>query len=162
MCTKLYKIIGDSLKNDNQIDVWILFIRFWIYYKARNLDYLHINIWSPAIYTLAIGDIVSNQTLPNPIVEQTGGHISQGSADLATFTGKTCFMTVLWQISSAAWLELKIFKRKKDGRTITGTIIGTISKRCPKVIRRYLGPPLAQLLAFEALIYNICLLSLPL
>ena len=158
MCTKPCETIGDSLKNDNQIDVWMLFIRLWMCYEARNSDCLRINTWSPAVCSLAIGGIVSDQILPNPMAEQTGGHISQGSADSATFTGKTCFMTVLWQISGAAWSELKIFKRKTDGRTITGTI----TKRYPKVTRRCLGPPLAQLLAFEALIYNACLLSLPL
>ena len=83
------------------------------------------------------------------MAEQTGGHISQGSATLA---GRACFVTILWKISGSAWLELEVSK-KMDGRTITGTI----TKRYPKVARRCLGPPLAQLLAFEALFYNACI-----
>ena len=62
-------------------------------------------------------------------------------------------MTVLWQISGSSWLELEISKKKKDGRTITGTI----TKRYPKVTRRCLGPPLTHLLVFEALFYSACI-----
>ena len=86
------------------------------------------------------------------MAEQTGGHISQGSADSATLTVKTCFITILRQISGSALLELEM-----DGRTITGTI----TKRYPKVARRCLGPSLAPLLAFVALFYNarVCFLA---
>ena len=88
------------------------------------------------------------------MAEQTGGRISQGLADSATLAGRACFVTILWKISGSAWLELEVSK-KMDGRTITGMI----TKRYPKVARRCLGPPLAQLLAFEALFYNAYMLA---
>ena len=109
---------------------------------------------SPAVCSLAIGGIGSpNTAKPN------GGtnwwtHLP-GISRLSHTYWKDLFYD-LWQFygrSPALRGWSSKFPKKKDGRTITGTI----TKRYPKVTRRCLGPPLAQLLAFEALFYNACI-----
>ena len=123
-----------------------LFIRFWMCYETRNSDCLRLE--SPAACSLVIGGIGS----PNTARPNGGANWWTHLRGISRLS-HTCWKDLFYSFMAGLWrcvVGARKFSTKKNGRTITGTI----TKRYSKVTRGCLGPPLAQLLAFEALFYN--------